>query len=356
MARRRLVDPAVWKSGHFKRLNLRQRLLWLGLITHTDDTGKLKGEPEVIKSEIFPFDRFAVQVINADLDVIQGEGLIERYEVDGDRYIWLVKWSVYQKPSHGYRSNFGTTLGNTVLGFELGADISTAEDLDDYYVFDRNPEQVTTAFSDIIFKHLDNQLPKNHLHSQHQVSNGTDLASRMFTERSTFEELSRASEGVIRDLINIFTRAFFNARRRNRENIDRKAVLDAAQLWFEQDKSQHLDDQLQTVLRRIVDEVIGKRRARSFLLPKHLERHPVIQRLFDARVLHHMQRGYADKDNPGIRYNIYTLDYGTYVDLMGTSRQPAINLFENGTESDIIVPFDDKRSIRRIILTEEILS
>jgi len=33
MARRRLIDPAMWQSGHFKRLNLRQRLLWTGVIT-----------------------------------------------------------------------------------------------------------------------------------------------------------------------------------------------------------------------------------------------------------------------------------------------------------------------------------
>ncbi len=79
----------------------------------------------------------------------------------------------------------------------------------------------------------------------------------------------------------------------------------------------------------------------------------MIQRLFDARVIHHMQRGYADKVNPGIRYNIYTLDYGTYVDLMGTSKQPVTDFLESGSEPDLIVPFDDKRSIRRIIFDEE---
>ena len=93
---------------------------------------------------------------------------------------------------------------------------------------------------------------------------------------------------------------------------------------------------------------------------RELEKHPMIQKLFDARVIHSLQRGYADKDNPGLRYNIYTLDYGTYVDLIGTSQQPQIELFqlENSslTDAEIIVPFDDKRSIRRIILDKNILS
>lgn len=156
-------------------------------------------------------------------------------------------------------------------------------------------------------------------------------------------------------MINIFTKAAFNALGRGRDNIDKKAVRDSARSWFEQDKSQQLDNHLQETLRRIVTEVIGRRRARSFLLSRNLERNPVIQRLFDARVLHHMQRGYADKDNPGERYNIYAIDYGAYVDLIGTSNEPDLELSENDEIPDSLVPFDDKRSIRRIILEEHIL-
>ena len=57
------------------------------------------------------------------------------------------------------------------------------------------------------------------------------------------------------------------------------------------------------------------------------------------------------------RYNIYALDYGTYVDLMNTSRKPEMGFEETQTsdEREYVVPFDDKRSIRRIILTESIL-
>ena len=84
----------------------------------------------------------------------------------------------------------------------------------------------------------------------------------------------------------------------------------------------------------------------------------MILKLFDARVIHHLQRGYADKDNPGVRYNIYTLDYGTYVDLIGMSKAPQIEFDGFVTEiagPDIVVPFDDKRSIRRIVLHEDML-
>jgi hypothetical protein len=72
-----------------------------------------------------------------------------------------------------------------------------------------------------------------------------------------------------------------------------------------------------------------------------------------------MQRGYADKDKPGVRYNIYTLDYGTYVTLLGTSKEPQMELAagdDAANNPELVVPFDDKRSIRRIVLNADVLS
>jgi hypothetical protein len=256
-----------------------------------------------------------------------------------------------------YRSNFGVRKERDFLGFELGSDITTALDIDDYFVYDRSPVSVTNAFADMLFLHIRAEMPDDHLRAALKISSGESLASKMFTERRTFEELVRASEGVARDLINIFTTAFFEAQRRGRDSIDRKAVVEAARGWFEKDKAQNLEPELQGVLRRIVDDVIGHRKARSFLVPSELEKHHTLRRLFDSRVLHLMQRGYADKDNPGRRYNIYTLDYGTYVDLINTKKEPQIEMveIEDNIEEEVVVPFDDKRSIRRITISEEIL-
>lgn len=100
MARRRLIDPRVWQSGHFKRLNMRQRLLWIGIITSADDEGKLRGEPAVIKADIFPFDSVSLKTVESDLGVLADEGVIYKYEIEGDLYIWIQKWERYQKPSH----------------------------------------------------------------------------------------------------------------------------------------------------------------------------------------------------------------------------------------------------------------
>jgi hypothetical protein len=256
-----------------------------------------------------------------------------------------------------YRSKFIYQQGSMLYGFEVGSDISTAIDIDDYYVFDRNPDYVTDVFSEILFRHIKSEVPEDYLKEKYNIDSGSSLVSKMFTSKATFQELVRASEGVVRDLINIFIAAYFDTQRKGRDKIEHKSIIEAARQWFEQDKSQNLDDELGRILEKIVNEVIGQKNSRSFLIPRDLEKHPYIQRLFDLRVLHLMKRGYADKDNPGVRYNIYSLDYGTYVDLKHTSKQPELDFFENREESaDFVVPFDDKRSIRRIVLTSDILT
>ncbi len=257
-----------------------------------------------------------------------------------------------------YRSSFGKRQASgDILGFELGSDIPVTLDVDEYYVYDRNPYDATNQFGEVLYKHILSELPRNYLQSTFTIVSAGKLVDKLFATLPTFEELARASEGVARDLINIFTRAYFDARRRGKDDIDKSAVTEAARRWFEQDKEQNLDDPLREVLQRIVGEVIGHQKARSFLIVRELEKNSTLQGLFEARVLHRIYRGYFDKDNPTVKYNVYTLDYGTYVDLLDTKNSPAgFFIFDEFLPPpDTIVPFNDNRSIKRILLPEDIL-
>jgi hypothetical protein len=261
-----------------------------------------------------------------------------------------------------YRSNFSEPLSkNSVLGFELSADISSALELDDYYVYDRNPGRTVEMFSELAYRHVAAEVDTitqtdDYLRSTFGVSDPQTFIRALFSG-DAFVELVRAGEGVARDFINIFSSAFFDGVRRDNDKIDMKAVRSAAREWYEKDKSLNVDDDQAAVLRRIIESVIGRRNARSFMVEKNLEKHEVIRSLFDFRLIHLVQRGYADKDNPGVRYNIFTLDYGTYVDLIGTKKAPESDFLEGEDNveapEDVVVPFDDKRSIRRIILRGE---
>lgn len=64
-----------------------------------------------------------------------------------------------------YRSDFSINNQNAVIGFEMGADISAFLDIDDYYVYDRNPDAITDSFGDMLVKHLANELPAGYFSS-----------------------------------------------------------------------------------------------------------------------------------------------------------------------------------------------
>lgn len=261
-----------------------------------------------------------------------------------------------------------------MLGFELGADVSSVIELDDYFVYDRNTDRTVEMFAELLYRHLaaeadaviserrpdgsgdqldiDEELRSSYLAETYGITSPEVLTRRFFASPEAFQELVRAGEGVARDFLNIFSSAFFSAVRRGRPSLDVKAVQAAAREWYEKDKAPNVDEEQARVLRTIIDKVIAERRARSFLLEKEFEKDQLILSLFDFRLLHLVQRGYADKDRPGVRYNIYTLDYGTYVDLIGTQKAPEGDFTEalEGGDDETIVPFDDRRSIRRIIL------
>lgn len=63
-----------------------------------------------------------------------------------------------------YRSNFTIVMQNNLhIGFELGSDISSNLDLDDYFVFDKNPDSITAIFAGILSKHIKSELPEGYL-------------------------------------------------------------------------------------------------------------------------------------------------------------------------------------------------
>lgn len=320
---------------------------------------------KIIFPEVFALVRNILEGCDSELYILVDEWA----EIPRDLQPYLaefVKKSFFANPrvtlkiaTLDYRSTFGTPLPDgKMLGFEVGSDISSTLDLDDFFVYDRNPRGVCQAFAEILFRHLRAELPAGYLADALGVDSPAALLDALFTSADTFTELVRAAEGVVRDFLNVFQMAFADSLRWGRDSVHKRSVIEGARQWYEKDKAANLTPQLRQVLARIVNEVIGDRRARSFLLPKELEKHPTVQKLFDYRVLHLMERAYADKDNPGVRYNIYTLDYGTYVDLLNTSRQPEVEMARIDAVDDAearIVPFDDKRSIRRIVLTPNML-
>lgn len=252
------------------------------------------------------------------------------------------------------RSAFFTQLGSNAIGMEVGADISADINLDDFMVFGNDETKSYNFFKKLFFKHL-KSIMKEENKFDHCPLTEDEMISICFTTKETFSELVRAAEGVPRDAINIL----FNAVEMSvEEKISMPTVRSAAKRWFESDKYSAITSNQRAglLLNWIIDDVIAGKKARAFLFPSNINSSE-INYLFDRRILHVLRRSISAQDVPGIRFTVFGIDYGCYVDLISTSRAPVGLLISdelNDSKSVYFdVPRDDMRSIRRSILNLE---
>ncbi|WP_246258134.1 hypothetical protein [Amycolatopsis anabasis] len=119
-----------------------------------------------------------------------------------------------------------------------------------------------------------------------------------------------------RDAINI---AALAAQHAHDEPIALRDVRLAARDWYLRDKQAAIsaDEPARRLLKGLVDEVVGKRHSRTFLLDQLAgARHAMIEELYDARLLHVLRRGIVDRKSPGTLYDGFAIDYGCYVSLL----------------------------------------
>lgn len=210
------------------------------------------------------------------------------------------------------RSRFSQPSPNgDYVGIEIGADASSAVSLDDLMIFDNARSRAQEFFGQLFYNHASTQLSTMISQPPTDPDSFIDATFR----RHTFPELVRAAEGVPRDAINI---AALAAQHANDEPIGLPDVRRAARDWYLRDKQTTINanEPAHQTLRLLIDEVVGRRRSRTFLLDQLLARHETIDELYDARLLHVLRRGIADRVNPGTLYDGFAIDYGCYVGLL----------------------------------------
>lgn len=233
------------------------------------------------------------------------------------------------------------------LGLEIGADISTSVDLDDYMVFDNDENRAVAFFRKLVFAHVNSALTSEGIAP---LKNETELLSVGFSQANAFEEVVRACEGVPRDAIHILSHA---AQKADDQSISVGDVRRAARQYYQASKDSAVSayPRAKQLLHWIMDKVIKERQAKAFLLEAGVK-DALIDFLYDERVLHVLRKGISAKDSPGMRFNVYGIDYGCYVDLINTANAPKGMLNLGADDHDFIdsVPSTDLRSIRRCVL------
>jgi hypothetical protein len=95
MARARNLKPGFFRNADLAELPFEARLLFAGLWTLADRDGRLEDKAKQIKIELFPADNVDCDAL---LDLICKTKMLERYEVDGVRYLQVVNFNKHQNP------------------------------------------------------------------------------------------------------------------------------------------------------------------------------------------------------------------------------------------------------------------
>ncbi len=106
MPRQRFIWPDIWTDPVIGRLPPINQLFFIGCFSNADDEGRLLADPAYLRSAIFPYQDFPLDMIREIRDATAAKCKnIVVYQVDGTEYIALTRWSRYQKPKYPKPSN-----------------------------------------------------------------------------------------------------------------------------------------------------------------------------------------------------------------------------------------------------------
>ena len=104
MARIRTIKPEFPQSESVGKLSRDARLLFVLIWTHVDDEGRSRAASRMLASLLFPYDDDAPKLVGHWLDELEENGFIQRYDVEGARYLQVVNWTKHQKIDHPSKS------------------------------------------------------------------------------------------------------------------------------------------------------------------------------------------------------------------------------------------------------------
>ena len=96
--RTRLLHPGLAKHEQLAELSPVHRLLFAMLPMLLDRQGRAEDRPRRIKAELFPYDTDKEAPVDALLQDLHDAGFIQRYEVDGARYLCVRTFAKWQRP------------------------------------------------------------------------------------------------------------------------------------------------------------------------------------------------------------------------------------------------------------------
>lgn len=137
MARGRMISKSLSTSEKFSRLSETRnglaefcQVLYVMLIPHADDFGKLQGDPFTVKHQCFPASPRSSDDFQAALNALHESELIIWYQVSGKRFIQITNFDPHQTGLHKRtKSTFPEIPGNSGNGLEVPGNSTTVPEI-----------------------------------------------------------------------------------------------------------------------------------------------------------------------------------------------------------------------------------
>lgn len=108
-----MISSDIWEDEKIAKLSYQGRLLFIGLITLASDYGKLRGNIELLKNKIFPYDT-GTDETEKNIKLLNSYGIIKSYEVSGEKFLIITNWAKYQTLTYKGKNNIPDPIENTI--------------------------------------------------------------------------------------------------------------------------------------------------------------------------------------------------------------------------------------------------
>lgn len=97
----RSIKPEFFRDPKVAKVSLSARLLMIGLLTEADDEGRLLGSSKLLAGSLFPHDdAVSPGRVTRWTDELEGNRLVQRYEVESIEYLFIITFKRHQRISH----------------------------------------------------------------------------------------------------------------------------------------------------------------------------------------------------------------------------------------------------------------
>jgi Arc/MetJ-type ribon-helix-helix transcriptional regulator len=193
----RSIKPELFEDEALGECSRDARLLFVGLISHSDDEGRQRAAPRKLLGYVFPFDE---EVSSGDvrgwLEELEGWGLVQLYDIRGQSFLQIRNWTKHQRVEKPRPSSIPPPP--RLADGNFPATLPTDKDKDKDKEEDKDKENGYVEASELIRE----AFAYWQTHCKHpQAKLTSDRRAKMVArvhEGRTLDEFKRAIDGAVR--------------------------------------------------------------------------------------------------------------------------------------------------------------